>query len=107
MGMLEFPEAPEPLSGFPYSNVVVAGNLVATASQTPIDESHHLVGPGFAEQAEQVFANLRRCLQAAGCDLTDVIKITGYLAHPDLFGQYNEIYRHHFKPPYPARTTVV
>ena len=44
--------------------------------------------------------------RAAGCDLADVIKVGGYLARPDLVGQYNEIYRQYFKPPYPARTTI-
>jgi len=104
--MLHPQDAPEPLSGFPYSNVVVSGDLVATASQVPFDEHHHLVGRGFAEQAHQVFANLRRSLQVAGCEMTDVIKVTGFLAHADLVDEYNEIYRQYFSPPYPARTTV-
>ena len=104
--MPEYPPAPDPLSGFPYSNVVVSGDLVAIASQTPIDDSHHLVGPEFAEQAHQVFANLRRCLQTAGCDFSDVIKVTSYLAHTDFMAEYNDIYRQYFQAPFPARTTV-
>ena len=104
--MIEHPFALEPLAGFPYANVVVSGDLVALASQVPFGEDHHLVGPAFADQAHQVFANLRRCLQVAGCDLVDVIKVTGYLARPDLVDEYNEIYRQYFTPPYPARTTV-
>ena len=68
--------------------------------------TNHLMGTGFADQAHQVFANLRRCLQAAGCDMADVIKVGGYLARPDLVGAYNEIYRQYFNPPYPARTTI-
>jgi 2-iminobutanoate/2-iminopropanoate deaminase len=106
VNMIEHPEAPEPLSGFPYSNVVVSGDLVAVASQVPFDESHHLVGTGFAEQAHQVFANLTRCLHLAGCGMTDVIKITAYLADTALVPEYNDIYRQYFSPPYPARTTV-
>jgi 2-iminobutanoate/2-iminopropanoate deaminase len=104
--MIEHPIAPEPLSGFPYANVVVSGDLVAVASQVPFGEDRLIVGPDFATQAHQVFANLRRCLQVAGCDLADVIKVTGYLARPDLVDEYNEIYREYFSPPYPARTTV-
>ena len=104
--MIEHPFALEPLAGFPYSNVVVSGDLVAVASQVPFSEEHHLVGPAFADQAHQVFANLRQCLRVAGCDLVDVIKVTGYLARPDLVDEYNEIYRQYFTPPYPARTTV-
>jgi 2-iminobutanoate/2-iminopropanoate deaminase len=104
--MPEYPSAPDPLSGFPYSNVVVSGDLVAIASQTPFDDTHHLVGPGFAEQAHQVFTNLQRCLQTAGCDYPDVIKVTSYLAQVDFMTEYNDIYRQYFQPPFPARTTV-
>jgi len=104
--MVEHPFALEPLSGFPYSNVVVSGDLVAVASQVPFDGGHHLVGSEFSEQAHQVFVNLRRCLQVAGCSFADVVKVCGYLADPGLVDQYNDIYRQYFSPPYPARTTV-
>jgi len=104
--MIEHPAALDPLSGFPYSNVAVSGDLVAVASQVPFDEEHHLVSREFLAQAHRVFANLRRCLQVAGCDFDDVIKVTSYLADPGLIDQYNEIYRQYFSPPYPARTTI-
>ena len=100
------PRGSEPFSGFPYSNVVVAGGLVAIASQVPFDDNHHLVGTEFGPQAHQVLANLRRCPELAGCGLADVIKVGGYLARPDLFADYNHVYRQYFIPPYPARTTV-
>jgi len=104
--MIEYPAALDPLSGFPYSNVVVSGDLVATASQVPFDENNLIVGPDFADQAHQVFANLRQCLRVAGCDFADVIKVSGYLAHPGLIDEYNAIYRQYFSSPYPARTTI-
>jgi 2-iminobutanoate/2-iminopropanoate deaminase len=104
--MLKYPPARDPLQNFPYSNVVVSGDLVVIASQVPFDEHDHLVGTGFDEQAHQVFANLRRCLEAADCGFGDVIKVGGYLAGPDLIAAYNEVYRQYFTPPYPTRTTV-
>jgi 2-iminobutanoate/2-iminopropanoate deaminase len=104
--MVEHPFAREPLAGFPYSNVVVSGDLVAVASQVPFGEDNHLVGREFVDQAHQVFVNLRRCLQVTGCDLVDVIKVCGYLARPDLVDGYNEIYAQYFTPTYPARTTI-
>lgn len=106
LAMVEHPFALEPLSGFPYSNVAVSGDLVAVASQVPFGEDHHLVSREFTEQAHQVFANLLRCLRVAGCELADVFKVTGYLSDSRLIDQYNEIYREHFSPPYPARTTI-
>jgi len=106
LGIADHPFALEPLAGFPYSNVVVSGDLVAVASQVPFSEERHLIGPGFSEQAHQVFANLQQCLRVAGCELVDVIKVCGYLARPGLIDEYNEIYKEYFSPPYPARTTV-
>ena len=104
--MLEYPPTRASLQDFPYSNVVVSGELVAIASQVPFDEHDHLVGSGFDEQAHQVFTNLRRCLRAAGCGFEDVIKVNGYLASPELVSAYNDVYRQYFTPPYPARSTV-
>lgn len=104
--MAEHPEAGPPLSGLPYSNVTVAGDLVVIASQVPFDDDNHLAGTGFSEQAHQVFRNLQRSLGAAGCTLADVLKVTCFLAQPELFDEYNTIYRSYFTAPYPARTTV-
>lgn len=105
--MVTHPYALDPLSGFPYSNVAVSGDLVAIASQVPFDDGGHLVGPGFAEQAAQVFENLVRCLDVAGCSTTDVLKVGGYLARVDLVGAYNDAYRRYFTAPWPARSTIV
>jgi 2-iminobutanoate/2-iminopropanoate deaminase len=104
--VLKHPPAQASLHDFPYSNVVVSGELVVIASQVPFDDQDHLVSSAFDEQAHQVFANLGRSLHAAGCGFDDVIKVTGYLANPDLVLAYNEVYRQYFTPPYPARSTV-
>jgi 2-iminobutanoate/2-iminopropanoate deaminase len=104
--VLKHPRAQASLHDFPYSNVVVSGNLVVIASQVPFDEYDHLVSSAFDQQAHQVFANLGRCLQAAGGGFDDVVKVTGYLANPDLVLAYNDVYRQYFTPPYPARSTV-
>jgi len=90
--MIEHPAALDPLSGFPYSNVAVSGDLVAIASQVPFDKNHHVVGPNFAEQAHQVFANLGACLRVPGCSFPDVTNAAA-------------IWRT-LSPPYPARTTI-
>lgn len=55
--------------------------LVFTAGACPLDESGATVAPGdVAAQAEQVMANLRTALRAAGADLGDVLKTTVYVA---------------------------
>ena len=90
----------------PYSHVVIGGDLVFTSGQTPYDANRELVSAEFEPQARQAFDNLGRCLEAAGCEFGDVLKVTTHLAELGHFAAYNEIYREYFEPPYPARTTV-
>jgi len=41
-----------------------------------------------------------------GCELSDVIKVTAFLADLGDFAAYNDVYHENFAEPYPARTTV-
>jgi len=91
---------------FPYSPVVVSGDLVYTAGQVAHDESAQLVADDIESQCRRALDNVRTCLQAAGCDLSDVIKVTAFLADLGDFAAYNDVYREYFDEPYPARTTV-
>ena len=64
-----------------YSHVVSGrGRLVAISGQVSVDEHGELVGEGDpAAQATQVFANIGRCLAAAGASFADVVKLTFFL----------------------------
>ncbi|MBO4257536.1 RidA family protein [Streptomyces griseorubiginosus] len=64
-----------------YSHVVMGtGRFVAIAGQLALDEDGKLVGEGDAvAQARQVFANLGRCLAAAGATFDDVVKLTFFV----------------------------
>jgi 2-iminobutanoate/2-iminopropanoate deaminase len=90
----------------PYSPVFVSGDLVFTAGQIGADVTGAIVEGGIEAQCRQALDNLRACLAAAGCELTDVIKVNGFLVDLGDFAVYNEIYREYFTEPYPARTTV-
>ncbi|NLU66030.1 RidA family protein [Streptomyces sp. HNM0574] len=69
-------------SGLPqgngYSHVVLGeGRFVALSGQISLDADGAVVGAGDPEaQARQVFANLDRCLSAAGAGWSDVVKLT-------------------------------
>jgi 2-iminobutanoate/2-iminopropanoate deaminase len=89
-----------------YSPVVVSGDLVLTAGQVAFDPEGNVVSDGIEAQARQAFDNLVRCLEAAGCGLGDVLKVTTFLADLADFEAYNGVYGEYFSPPYPARTTV-
>lgn len=90
----------------PYSPVVVDGGLVYTAGQVAFDEQGERVAGGIEEQARRALENLTACLQAAGAELSDVLKVNAYLADLSDFAGFNAVYSEFFSEPYPARTTV-
>jgi len=100
-------EAPAPFQGAPYSQAIRAGGLVFVSGQIALAPGgHELVGDGIAQQTEQVFANLRAILEAAGTGLERVVKTTVYLRNLDDFQGMNEVYRTHVGDVPPARATV-
>lgn len=65
-----------------------------------------LVSDNFADQAHQVFKNLRAVAEAAGGSLADCVKLTVYLTDLGQFPNLNEIMAEYFDAPYPARAAV-
>ena len=75
--------APAPFQGAPYSQAIVAGGFVFVSGQVALEPGHtELMGGTIGEQTEQVFANLRAILEAAGSGLDQLVKTTVYLAEP-------------------------
>lgn len=75
----------------PYSQAVVAGPFVFTSGQLPVDpKTNELVGGDAANQAKQVFENLKAVLAEAGTDLSKVVKATVFLKNMDDFAAVNE-----------------
>ena len=91
-----------------YSHVVRRGNIITTAGQVPLDAAGKLVGRGdIRRQAEQVFANLRTVLEAAGASLDDVVKITTYATSRDYRLPIREIRNRLFPTDPPGSTFVI
>lgn len=91
----------------PYSQAVIHGGLLYSAGQIALDPgSMELVAGDTAAQTEQVFANLKAVLAAAGADLSAVLKTTVYLADMADFQSMNAVYASHFGEHRPARSTV-
>lgn len=66
---------------YAYAAVTGPGQLVFTADACPLDADGTTVAVGdVAGQARQVVANLITALEAAGAQLTDVVKTTVYVA---------------------------
>jgi reactive intermediate/imine deaminase len=90
-----------------YSQAVQAGNTVYLSGQIPLDPSTMtLVSEGFAEQAHQVFRNLRAVTKAAGGDLTDIVKLNVYVLDLGNFQTLNTVMGEYFSEPYPARAAL-
>lgn len=97
--------APNPVG--PYNQAIVAGNTIYVAGQGPIDpHTGQIVKGTFEEQAVCTFENIKAILAAAGATMSDVVKVTVYLADNSDFAKLNEIYKRYFTEPYPARATV-
>ena len=99
--------APAPFQGAPYSQAISAGGLVFVSGQLSLRPDHaEIVGDSIAEQTEQVFANLRAILKAAGSGLDRLVKTTVYLTDLGDFGGMNEVYARHVGDAPPARATI-
>ena len=100
-------EAPAPFQGAPYSQAIKAGGLVFVSGQVAlVPGATEPVGSDVGEQTEQVFANLRAILEAAGSGLDRVVKTTVYLSDLGDFQAMNDVYRTHVGEVPPARATV-
>ena len=99
--------APAPFQGAPYSQAIRANGLVFVSGQLALRPDHaEIVGEGIAEQTEQVFANLRAILEAAGSGLDRLLKTTVYLTDLGDFAGMNEVYARHVGETPPARATI-
>src|ERR671930_1125899 len=100
-------EAPAPFQGAPYSQAIRCGDLVFVSGQLALRPGEkELSGGTIQEQTEQVLANLRAILEAAGSGLDRLVKTTVFLANLDDFAGMNEVYARHVGDQPPARATV-
>ena len=91
----------------PYSQAVRVGNLLYTSGSIPIvPETGNVVEGGVEEQTKQAIENLKAIIEAAGSDLSKVIKTTVFIKDMNQFGKINEIYAGYFTKNQPARSTV-
>jgi 2-iminobutanoate/2-iminopropanoate deaminase len=91
----------------PYSQAILAGNLLFVSGQIPIDPATgNMIAGDIAAQTRQVFHNLGEILKAAGASFDHVVRSTVYLADMNDFATVNEIYGTYFSSPTPARATV-
>lgn len=90
----------------PYSQAVKANGLLFTSGQIAINPATNTVeAKTIEEQTTQVCENLKAVVEAAGTDMSNVVKTVCFLADINDFGAFNEIYGKYFTSK-PARSCV-
>ena len=98
---------PDPYAPYLISQAIRNGDLIFVSGQAAIAEDGALVGVGdFDAQAEQVFRNLQRVLEAGGSSLDRIVKVTIFVTDMANFPKIVELRGRWFTPPYPADTIV-
>lgn len=103
MNVINTSDAPGAIG--PYSQGYLANGFVFTSGQIAIEPESGLIPEGITAQAEQCCKNVSAVLNAAGSDISKVIKTTCFLADMADFTAFNEVYAKYFISK-PARSCV-
>lgn len=89
----------------PYSQAVVGkGRILFVSGQLPINPATgKFAGNDIDSQTKQSLENVKAVLQAAGMEMSDVVKTTVLLKDINDFSAMNQIYSGYFTGEYPAR----
>lgn len=90
-----------------YSQAVKVGSTVYMSGQIPlIPETMEMVEGDIREQINRVFQNLLAVANAAGGDLSNIVKLNIFLTDLSHFPVVNEVMAEYFQQPYPARAAI-
>ena len=90
----------------PYSQAIMAGNMLFTSGQLGLEPETGILPEGIEAQAKQSLQNIRAILEEAGLQKTDVIKTVVYLKNMSDFAAVNAIYADFFGDHKSARSCV-
>ena len=91
----------------PYSQCIVAGNIVFISGQLPIDpDSGEIVTGDIKDKTRQCLKNIQAIATAAGAGLNRAVKLTIFLTDMNDFSAVNQVYSTFFNEPFPARSAV-
>ena len=91
----------------PYVQGKIVNGLLFASGQIPlVPATGAMVEGGIAEQARQALSNVKALVEAAGSDLSKVIKTTCFLKDINDFAAFNAVYAEFFNAPAPARSCV-
>ena len=98
-------EAPEAIG--PYSQAIVAGNLIFVSGQIPLHPfTGELIKDDITVATNLVMENIGAILAAAKVNYKDIVKTSIFLTNINDFAEVNEVYASYFEDNFPARETV-
>ena len=89
----------------PVTPAIKFHHLLFVSGQVPRD-AEGKSPEGIKAQAELTLRNLQNVIQAAGGNMSQVVRCTVFLANMDDFAAFNDVYRTFFSEPYPTRSAV-
>ncbi len=90
-----------------YSPVAIGAGLVAVSGQLPVDrDGRPRPDLPFEAQAALALDNVARALALAGCDWTQVLKVTVYVVGIEHWPAFDSLYRDRLGSAKPARAVV-
>ena len=90
--------------GAPYSQGVMAGDLLYVSGNIGQDPASGKLAEAFADEAKQSLANLGKVLTAAGLGWEDVVKVNVFVKEMARYEEFNKVYVAALPAPLPART---
>ena len=98
-------DAAAPLAS--YSQAVVAGDLMFVSGQIPINPATgELINSAIETATEQSLLNVQRILQAAGLELSHVVKSSVFLINTEDYPGMDATYKRIMPEPFPAREAI-
>lgn len=90
----------------PFHPAVRAGDFIFVSGQVSKDDKGNMIQGTIEEETRHTLEAVRRILQEAGADLSDVVRMTVFLEDTRDFGRYNRVFAEYFPDGKLARTTV-
>ena len=89
----------------PYSQAKVVNGMLFTSGQIPVNPVNGEIAADIKAQTKQSCENVKALVEAAGSDMSKVIKTTCFLSDIANFAAFNEVYAQYFVSS-PARSCV-
>ena len=102
--IIQTPKAPAAIG--PYSQAIIAGNLLFTSGQLGLEPETGTLPSNIEGQTKQSLMNIQAILEEAGIQKADVIKTVIYLKNMSDFAAVNKLYADFFGDHKPARSCI-